>query len=108
MKIVCRKFQPFQKNTLRGFAEVVITDIGMVVRDVTVHTKNDFTWASPPAKPQVKDGRVVTDNGRAQYVPIIEFCSREARDDFSLSVVEAVLKTDEGKRALSELADDAA
>ena len=108
MKIVCRKFQPFQKNTLRGFCEVSLPDIGMIIRDVTVHKKNDYTWASAPSKPQVKDGRVVTDSaGKAQYVPIVEFGSREARDEFSISVVEAVLKTDEGRRALRELTDEA-
>jgi hypothetical protein len=100
------KFMPFQKNTLRGFTEISLVDIGMTIRDVTVHTKNDYTWASPPAKPQIKDGAVVTENGKAQYVNIIEFSSREIRDDFSISVVDAVLKTDEGKRALHELVDD--
>jgi hypothetical protein len=53
----------------------------MTMRDVAVHVKNGSALAQPPAKPQIKDGVVVTDNsGKAQYVNIIEFGSRDARD----------------------------
>ena len=103
MKIVCKKFSPLERNTLRGFAEINIVDIGMVIKDVALHTKNGSSWAQPPAKPQIRDGVAVKDDaGKVQYVPIIEFGSREARDKFSTTVVAAVLATDDGKRALRE------
>jgi hypothetical protein len=108
MKFVCKKFSPLERNTLRGFAEINIADLGMTMRDVAIHSKNGSTWASPPSKPQIKDGAVVTDNaGKAQYINIIEFTSREARDEFSNSVIQAVLATAEGKRALGEQAGNA-
>jgi hypothetical protein len=100
MKIVCKWFKPFERNTLRGFAEINITELGMTMRDVAIHTKNGSTWAQPPAKPQIKDGAVVIENGKAQYINIIEFGSREARDKFSNAVISAVQATDEGRRAL--------
>ena len=106
MKIVCKKFSPLERNTLRRFAEINITDLGMTMRDVAIHTQNGSTWASPPSKPQIKDGAVVTDNaGKIRYTPIIEFGSREARDNFSAAVIAAVRATADGKHAL--LADDA-
>jgi hypothetical protein len=108
MKIVCKKFSPLERNTLRGFAEINIAELGMTLRDVAIHCKNGSTWASPPSKPQIKDGAVIKDDtGKVQYSPIIEFGSREARDEFSNSVIAAVLKTDEGKRALGGQTDNA-
>jgi hypothetical protein len=99
MDIVCRKFRPFARNTLLGFAEIEIKDIGLTVRDVALHQKGDSRWAQLPAKPQIKDGAVVSIDGKAQYVCILEFGSREARDKFSDSVISAALKTSEGQRA---------
>jgi hypothetical protein len=108
MKIVCKKVSPLERNTLRGFAEINITDLGMTIRDVAIHCKNGSTWASPPSKPQIKDGAVVKDEaGKIAYAPIIEFCSREARDKFSAAVIEAVRATADGKRALGEQAGNA-
>ena len=49
--------------------------------------------AQLPAKPQIKDGVVVKDNsGKAQYISIMEFSSREVRNAFSDAVIAAVLE----------------
>ena len=101
MKIVCKKFSPLERNTLRAFAEIYFADLGMTMRDVAIHTKNGSTWASPPSKPQIKDGVAVKDDaGKIQYSAIIEFSSREAHDKFSAAVISAVCATDDGRRAL--------
>jgi hypothetical protein len=93
MTLVCKNFRPFEKNTLRGFAEIHIKDIALVVKDVAVHTKNTSRWAALPAKPMLKDGALLKDaDGKGQYVPLMEFTSREARDAFSEAVIAAVLK----------------
>jgi hypothetical protein len=103
MKVVCKKFSPLQRNTMLGFAEITIVDLGMTLRDIVVHSKNGASWASPPARPQVRDGTLMKDDsGKIVYAPIIEFGSREARDQFSNSVIEAVRATDEGRRALGQ------
>jgi hypothetical protein len=44
-------FKPFRKNTLFGFAEILITEIGLRIKDVTVLEKNGKRWAGLPAKP---------------------------------------------------------
>ena len=101
MKIICKKFSSFERNTLRGFAEINFADLGMTIRDVAVHTKNGATWAQPPAKPQIKDGAVVKDDaGKIQYSAIVEFGSREAQDKFSAAVIEAVRAIPDGRRVL--------
>ena len=107
MKIICKRFSPLERNTLKWFCDINIVDLNMTIKDVAIHAKNGATWASPPSKPQIRDGAVVTDNGKAQYVNIIEFGDRAARDRFSSAVIDAVLKTDEGKRALGEQAGNA-
>jgi hypothetical protein len=93
MSIECEDFKPFAKNTLRGFATIKIKEIQLRIKDVAVHHKNSSTWAQLPAKPQIKDGKIVTSaEGKAQYVNILEFESRGVSDAFSRAVVNAVLK----------------
>jgi hypothetical protein len=91
-KITCRDFRQLRRNTLLGFAEIAIEELGLVIKDVALHSKNGSRWAAPPAKPQIKDGTVVIDDrGKPAYTPIIDFTSREARDRFSAAVIAAVL-----------------
>jgi hypothetical protein len=95
MKATCKKFVRLRRNTLMGFADVAIVDWNLTLRDVAIHTKNGSRWAAPPARPQLKDGIAVKDDaGKIQYVPVIEFVSRDARDVFSAAVVAAVLAHD--------------
>jgi hypothetical protein len=92
LTLTCTNFRPFAKNTLKGFAEIHIKDMALVVKDVALHQKNAARWAALPAKPMLKDGTIVKDTeGKGQYVSIIKFTSREARDAFSAAVVAAVL-----------------
>jgi hypothetical protein len=103
MNITCRKFQPLEKNTLRGFATIYVSDIDMLLHDVAVFQKNNSRWAAPPARPQLsKEGAVIRDatTGKPAYSQVIEFGSRESRDAFSKAVVDAVLKNEAGARAL--------
>lgn len=91
--IECEEFKPFAKNTLRGFATIKIPNIQLRIKDVAIHTKGESQWAAMPAKPQVKDGRVVTDaTGKAQYVNVLEFTDRRTGDAFSRAVIAAVLE----------------
>jgi hypothetical protein len=97
MKIVCREFLPLRGNTLQGFAEITIQDIGLTIKagltikDVAIHDKNGSRWGQLPARP-VRGATLVTDDrGKVQYFPIIEFASREDRDEFSKGVIAAVL-----------------
>jgi hypothetical protein len=97
VKVICRKFLPLERNTLRGFAEISILDWNLTIRDVAIHSKNASTWAQPPSKPQIRDGAVVKDHaGKIQYTAIFDFASREARNQFSAAVVDAVLASDDG------------
>ena len=86
--IDCLGCRPFEKNTLRAFVKIRIRELGLVISDVTLHEKGEARWAGLPAKPQVRDGAVVTDpdTGKTAYLPVLEFETREARDAFSRAV----------------------
>jgi hypothetical protein len=93
LTLKCKSFRPFRRNTLFGFAEILVTEIGLCIKDVTIHEKNNSRWAGLPARPNLKDSAIVTDNdGKARYFAVLEFTSKEIRDAFSASVVRAVLE----------------
>jgi len=91
--IRCRGFRALAKGSLVGFATVYISELRLLVHDVSLHRKGDARWALLPAKPMVRDGRHVADaaTGKPQYVPILEFDDRETRDAFSAAVWRAVI-----------------
>jgi hypothetical protein len=91
--IECENFKPFAKNTLLGFAVIKIPELRLRVKDIAIHRKNGSTWAALPSKPQLKDGKVVTNaEGKAQYATVLEFTDKATSEGFSRSVV--VLRLD--------------
>src|SRR5262245_27979633 len=85
-----REFKPLVRNTLRGFAEVNVAELRLNIKDVALHTKNGRHWAQLPAKPQIRDGTLVKDQGgKIQYFPLLSFDSRAVSDAFSSAVVNA-------------------
>ena len=94
LRVTCESFRPLVRNTLRGFAEITISEMRLKIRDVAIHQKGDARWAQLPAKPQVKDGALVKDasTGKIQYIPVLEFDSRAVADPFSSVVINAVLE----------------
>jgi hypothetical protein len=91
MTITCDAWRPLRKNTLQGFASIIIAEVALKIHDVAIHAKGDRTWAALPARPWVKGTEVVTgDDGKIQYSPILEFDRKEVRDAFSAAVIKAV------------------
>jgi hypothetical protein len=91
--VKCESFKPFRRNTLYGFAEILIAEIGLRIKDVTIFEKNGKRWASLPSKPMLKDNMLIKDeDGKGVYTNILEFPDRDVRDAFSQAVVAAVLE----------------
>lgn len=85
-------WRPLVRNTLRGFATIRL-GATLKINDVTVHRhENGKCWASFPSKPIVlPDGTAKRgDNGKAMYVPILEWDNKASADRFSESVIEAL------------------
>jgi hypothetical protein len=91
LTVRCTRFKPLVRNTLRGFADVFVVELKLTICDVALHSKNGKTWAQLPAKPQVRDGVLVKgDDGKIQYVPMMQWDSRAVSDAFSAAAVAAV------------------
>jgi hypothetical protein len=84
--IRCIKFRPYERNTLRGFADLELSRVGLVLRDCPVHEKNGKEWVGFPARSyQDKEGAT-------QWQALIEFVegAREAREQFQRQAIEAI------------------
>jgi hypothetical protein len=86
-------FKPLRSNTLFGFADLVIPELCLRVRDATVHQMNGRRWVGLPAKPQInRDGVVRRDaRGKILYAAVLQFIDRTAADAFSARVIGALL-----------------
>jgi DNA-binding cell septation regulator SpoVG len=84
-------WREMRRNGLLGFAKVEFPS-GLVINDVTILQGERGPWASPPSKPMIdRDGNALRDDkGKIRYVPMIEFTSREVRNKWSDSVIEAI------------------
>ena len=50
MGIEITKFRKYEKNTLQGFMSILMTGIGLEIRDCTVHQKEGKKWIGLPSK----------------------------------------------------------
>jgi hypothetical protein len=91
LTITCEDWRALRRNTLQGFATVLIVELGLKIHDVALHRRGDRTWAALPARAWIRDSTVVTgDDGKIVYSPIFEFARAEVRDAFSRAVIDAV------------------
>jgi hypothetical protein len=85
--IRCLRFRPYEKNTLRGFADLKLTRVGLVLRDCTYHRHaSGKEWVGFAAKPYE------TKTGETAWQPIVEFAegATEARKQFQQQALEAI------------------
>ena len=85
-----RYFKPPRKNTLRGFANVELSN-GLMLIECPVLEKNGKAWAALPSRPSIgQEGRHVEINGKKQRAPVLRWRSREVEQSWSRQVVELV------------------
>ena len=82
--IRCIKYRPYQKNTLKGFVDIELTRVGIVLHDC--HEKADKEWIGFPAR-SYQDK-----TGNTQWQALIEFADGawEARRQFQRQAIEAI------------------
>jgi hypothetical protein len=86
MSIRCIKFRRFEKNTLKGFADLELTRVGLIIRDCTWHEKDGREWIGFPAK------SFTGQDGATKWTPLIEFAEGavEARKQFMQQALDAI------------------
>jgi hypothetical protein len=90
--VVCLEFKPFQRNTLRGFAQISVPSWHMTISGIAIHEKEGRRWAALPARPYLDNsGELVReDDGKPRYVKVFQFDNRDVGDRFSAAVLKAV------------------
>jgi hypothetical protein len=86
MTIRCIRLRAYQKNTLKGFVDLELTRVGLVLRDCTWHEKDGKEWVGFPARSYQDQ------DGNTQWQPIVEFAhgAREGREQFRKQALEAI------------------
>ena len=84
-------WKPMQRSSLRGFAKVRVGK-SLIISDVAIHASHGKRWAQLPAKPLIDSDGVAKrgDNGKIQYVPMIEWGDRQTAESFSMGVIDAI------------------
>jgi hypothetical protein len=75
------KFKPLDKNTLKGFLTVRMTNVGIEIRDIALQEKNGKRWLNMPS-------RSFTDaNGKQSYSYVLDFFDEEKKEFFQREVL---------------------
>jgi DNA-binding cell septation regulator SpoVG len=72
----------YSKNTLVGFCDFTLPDVGLSIKGATIHEKEGSRWVSMPA-------RSYSDSEGTHWAPIVEFASREAKYRINDAVLAA-------------------
>jgi hypothetical protein len=83
--ITILSWRAHERNTLVGFVDVRLPS-GIVIRDLTIHRKNERRWVGLPARPYE------TDSGSTSWSPVIEIPDRRTRERFEALVLTALDK----------------
>ena len=84
--IRCLRLRRYEKNTLKGFADLELVRTGIIIHDCPLHEKNGREWIGFPARSyQDKDGNI-------QWQALIEFApgANQERESFRQQAVAAI------------------
>jgi hypothetical protein len=105
MHIECTGWRPFERNTLKGFANFHISALGLTIQDCAVHQKGDQAWVQLPAKPRLdKDRNLVRDmqSGKVEYTKVLSFEDKGMAQEFRAAAVNALIKREPGALKIKE------
>lgn len=84
MAIEIVDFRTHEKNTLKGFVTVRLTNVGLEVRDLALHQKNGKRWLQLPSKPYQKP------DGSKGWSYIISFYEKDRYNQFQAVALKAL------------------
>ena len=83
--LVCVGWKTIRKNTLVGFADILLPKAGLVLVECSYHEKPEGAWVNPPAK-EIRD----SSGTRTGWKDTVTFQDRDARRAWSDAAVAAV------------------
>jgi hypothetical protein len=95
MSVQIEAFRPMLKNTLRGFADVILPVTRLVIRDVAIHQIGNRVWINLPSRPMTnKDGSpMLNDRGKPLYLAFLRFTDEAGHRQFERAVIAALRAT---------------
>ncbi len=89
---ICTAWKAYEKNTLKGFADLWLRTARLNIHGCALHEKNGRRWVQLPARPQLDKDRnlVCAEDGKVQYAKVIDFDSREVADRFNAAALKAI------------------
>jgi hypothetical protein len=90
--ITADDFRSVVRNSLQGFLTLKLSPSGFVLRECTLHEKNEKRWIGLPSKPQLDSkGRQRKDpNGKGLWVPVVEVVGKDERALFQREALAAI------------------
>jgi hypothetical protein len=94
LSVQVENFKPLRSHSLYGFADLLIPEIRLRIKEASVHQSHGRRWIGLTAKPQIdREGRVRhEERGKAAYVNILQFTDRDTGDAFSARAIAALLE----------------
>jgi hypothetical protein len=95
MTITALDWRLIERNTLRGFLTLTLHPSGLVLRECSLHQKDNRRWLGLPGKPQLdSEGRHRMDasTGKALCTAVVEIAGKSERERFQQEALAAVDK----------------
>jgi len=84
MSIEITRFREFKKNSLIGLCNILMTNIGLEIRDAAVHEKDGKRWVGLPSRPYEKEV------GSTGYSYIVKFLDKGKYAQFQKLALEVL------------------
>lgn len=95
-------FRAFERGALKGFFDLALPNVGIIIRGLSWYEKNGREWVNLPSKAMTdKDGKPIMDQqtGKQRYQNIVDV-SNGLREEFQASALAAIHRlTDQDRRA---------
>jgi hypothetical protein len=89
--LIVENWLPAEKGNLRGFFDLTIQPLNIVIRDMCLHEDGGKRWISFPGKAQIDaNGQLRKIGGKTQYVSIVQVQGEQERDAFKRMVLAAL------------------
>ena len=83
--LVCVAWKPVRRNSLQGFADLLLPRAGLVLVECSYHEKDGAAWCNPPAR-EIRDAS----GARTGWKDAVTFRDKAARRAWSDAAVAAV------------------
>lgn len=94
MNIIVRSWRPYQSGALRGFVDLEILELDLIIKECKVFQGQKGSWINLPEREYEKDGE-------RNWTPYLQFSSKERKEEFRKSSLEAMrtfLKNEQQKK----------